>query len=239
MAFPESPVFLYVATRPRRKKTSLAGLPVSVVLHFRPMQISDPQHLGQLRQTCGHIRGGNPVRCFPLRHRLIHIALIGLDLRQRIVFLNHVEWLDLGQALGIGKEPVQSFDCLRQRLLTSLAGSAQVLAPIRGLGKFLKQHFREYLPGNVRRELYSALAGQVKIPVVAQVVAHAGRLSHILRGCFLLFRKHFQDQVPRRDLDHACDLPRLQSMQRFSRLRTQAAGVNQTDPAAAARARID
>ena len=153
------------------------------------MEIGDAERFGQLRDSRRNFSGGNLVGSLPVLDCLVHISLVSLKLRQRVVRLDHIEWLCGFQSCFVRgfEQLLQPGDSRGQRAFANLADALQVLIPIRRLGEFLEKHISENLSGYIRRIAHRSLAREGEITGLPR--------THPLPNAGLILGKKFENDV--------------------------------------------
>ena len=191
-----------------------------------------------MRPTAGDF-GRNAIRRLPLLNGLVHVSLVGLELRQRVMLLDHVKRLLSGQLLSVQwVEPFfEAVHHVRERLLADPTDLAQVLGPADGFGKFLKEEICDDLPRDVNRKAQRALGRKGKVTVYTHALAAS-------RGG-LVFRQNPKDGVADHgvgrvlEFDDPAHLSWRQPLKRLPQFNAQRRRVHFSNVSALVGVRID
>src|SRR5208283_2297278 len=123
----------------RREEAQFARRPKDIVAHFRPVQVSDAEHLFELRDTRGDFRGSDAESLFPVLDGLVHISLIRVELGQAVMLLDEVERAGLIAKFPGGwiQSLIEPIDGTCQRVFADFATHARILLPAGRLRELL------------------------------------------------------------------------------------------------------
>ncbi len=193
---------------------------VDVVGDFGFVQIADAEQFLEIRQRARQVGGCGAVRGFPLRHGLVHLPAIGVQLTagdaQRHGVGGWKVWIgggeQFGGAVGHGGEGLASHG----------AGLLQVEIPAGRFGKSSERGFGFVQTGDIEIEADAAFRAD-------------GELAGALRGFEIgdfRGRKHFDDGEAGGQVKHRGDLAGRETTDGVAQFVAQGGGIDSAEQAA-------